>query len=170
MLPTSDTNRYIQVSAGSAHVRILKKTVDEMDVPIVERMTLKKLGKMTARQVKLWKMKAIEAINNVPEESRQMTVDTYFTQPSPATSYHRRHTHEAPSPVKKAGGLFGRSADAGLHARQVGWKEETHGLAQARASSQQEGCRQALAGRVPRVNHRAFSRENMYMSCGDTLS
>ena len=85
MLPTSDTNRYIQVGAGSAHVRILKKTVDEMDVPIVERMTLKKLGKMTARQVKLW-----------------------------------------------------------------------------------EGCRQALAGRVPRVNHRAFSRENM--SCGDTLS
>ena len=109
MLPTSDTNRYIQVSAGSAHVRILKKTVDEMDVPIVERMTLKKLGKMTARQVKLWKMKAIEAINNVPEESRQMTVDTYFTQPSPATSYHRRHTHEAPSPVKKA--AAGSSAD-----------------------------------------------------------
>ena len=109
MLPTSDTNRYIQVSAGSAHVRILKKTVDEMDVPIVERMTLKKLGKMTARQVKLWKMKAIEAINNVPEESRQMTVDTYFTQPSPATSHHRRHTHEAPSPVKKA--AAGSSAD-----------------------------------------------------------
>ena len=109
MLPTSDTNRYIQVSAGSAHVRILKKTVDEMDVPIVERMTLKKLGKMTARQVKLWKMKAIEAINNVPEESRQATVDTYFTQPSPATSYHRRHTHEAPSPVKKA--AAGSSAD-----------------------------------------------------------
>lgn len=109
MLPTSDTNRYIQVGAGSAHVRILKKTVDEMDVPIVERMTLKKLGKMTARQVKLWKMKAIEAINNVPEESRQMTVDTYFTQPSPATSHHRRHTHEAPSPVKKA--AAGSSAD-----------------------------------------------------------
>ena len=64
---------------------------------------------MTARQVKLWKMKAIEAINNVPEESRQMTVDTYFTQPSPATSHHRRHTHEAPSPVKKA--AAGSSAD-----------------------------------------------------------
>ena len=103
MLPTSDTNRYIQVSAGSAHARILKKPI-EMDVPIVE-----KLGKMTARQVKLWKMKAIEAINKVPEESRQMTVDTYFTQPSPAISHHRRHTHEAPSPVKKA--AAGSSAD-----------------------------------------------------------
>ena len=77
--------------------------------PIVERTTLKKLGKMTARQVKLWRMKATEAINKVTEESRQMTVDTYFTQPSPATSYHRRHTHEAPSPVKKA--AAGSSAD-----------------------------------------------------------
>ena len=100
MLPNSDTNRYINVSAGSAHVRTLKTTIDPMDMPIVERMTLKKLGKMTARQTKLWKTKAIEAINKVPEDSLQPTVDAYFTRPSPATAFHRRHTHEAPSPIK----------------------------------------------------------------------
>ena len=148
MLPTSDTNRYIQVSARSAHVRILKKTVDEMDVPIVERMTLKKLGKMTARQVKLWKMKAIEAINNVPEESRQMTVDTYFTQPSPATSYHRRHTHEAPSPVKKA--AAGSSADPSCcelaRACARPWVSSFQPTCRAWSPASADGCRQALAG------------------------
>ena len=51
----------------------------------------------------MWKAQAIKAINNVPEHSRQMMLDTFF-QPSPATVSHRRHTHEAPSPVKQAAG------------------------------------------------------------------
>ena len=103
MLPSSNTNRYILVGAGKAHVRTVKTTVDPMEVPIVEHMTLKKIGKKTARQISMWKAEAIKAINNVPEKSDQATLDAFY-KPSPATTSvsHRRHTREANSPVKQA--------------------------------------------------------------------
>ena len=60
---------------------------------------------MTPAMVKRWKVTSIQAILDQTEiDFGQVTIDTFFNKrddkPNPRASASRRHTHEAPSPLK----------------------------------------------------------------------
>ena len=96
MLPNSATHkRTIQVAAGTSHSRSIDAPADPNNMPIVERMTRSRLDKLSASQVAKWRNESIKASQNLsPRKSERDGVITQY--------FERRHTHEAPSPLKPA--------------------------------------------------------------------
>ena len=95
MLPNSATRkRIIQVAAGTSHSRTIDTPANPSNMPIVERMTRSRLDKMSASQVAKWRNESIKASQDL--SPRKSESDGAITQ-----HFHRRHTHEAPSPLKK---------------------------------------------------------------------
>ena len=107
MLPNSATGkRTIQVAAGTSHSRTIDMPADPNNVPVVERMTRSRLDKMSASQVAKWRNESIKAIQDLsPRKSERDGVITQF--------FERRHTHEAPSPLKAKSPLEAKSPDPG---------------------------------------------------------
>ena len=105
MLPNSATHkRIIHVAAGTSHSRTINTPSDPNIVPIVERMTRARLDKMPASQVAKWRNESIKAIQDLsPRKSERDGVITQF--------FERRHTHEAPSPLKAKEGVEGEEGN-----------------------------------------------------------
>ena len=103
MLYNSATGkRTIQVASGASHSRTIDAQTDPSNVPIVERMTRSRLDKMSASQVAKWRNQSIQAIQNLsPRKSERDGVITQY--------FERRHTHEAPSPLKAQSPLKAKS-------------------------------------------------------------
>ena len=99
MLPNSATRkRVIQVAAGSSHSRTIDMPADPNNIPIVQRMTRSRLDKMSASQVAKWRNESIKALQDLsPRKSERDGVITQY--------FHRRHTHEAPSPLNNKDNL-----------------------------------------------------------------
>ena len=99
--------RTIHVAAGRSHKRTIDAPTDKLALPIVERMTRSRLAKMTAEEEEEWKTESVNAILSLAprindQASPEASILKFLNTPaaSEAGPSSRRHTHEAPSPLK----------------------------------------------------------------------
>ena len=95
--------RTIHVASSRSHKREIDAPTDNLTLPIVEKMTRSRLAKMTEEEEEEWKTESVNAILSLaPRKNDQASILKFLNTPSAceAGPSSRRHTHEAPSPLK----------------------------------------------------------------------